>query len=54
MQVGSYSVVVLHQGMAISGTPYTVDAADPRRLTLQPSGDCYSGHECALKVDASG
>ncbi|KAK3891382.1 hypothetical protein Pcinc_004729 [Petrolisthes cinctipes] len=53
-QVGSYSVVVLHQGMAINGTPYTVDAADPRRLTLQPSGDCYSGHECALKVDASG
>lgn len=54
LQVGSYSVAVLHQGAPINGTPYTVEAADPRRLTLQPAGECYSGHECALKVDASG
>lgn len=45
---------MLHQGAPISGTPYTVEAADPRRLTLQPAGECYSSHECALKVDASG
>ncbi|XP_068231445.1 filamin-A isoform X3 [Palaemon carinicauda] len=53
-QVGSYSVAVLHQGAPISGTPYTVEAADPRRVKLQLSGECFSGQECALKVDASG
>ncbi|KAG7158756.1 Filamin-A-like 5 [Homarus americanus] len=53
-QVGSYSVAVLHQGAPISGTPYTVEAADPRKVNLQPSGDCFSSQECALKVDASG
>lgn len=53
-QVGSYSVAVLHQGVPISGTPYTVEAADPRRVSLQPAGDCFSSQECALKVDASG
>lgn len=54
VQVGSYSVAVLHQGAPISGTPYTVEAADPRRVTLQSAADCYSSQECALKVDASG
>ena len=54
LQVGSYSVAVLHQGAPISGTPYTVEAADPQRVTLQSAGECYSTHECALKVDASG
>ncbi|XP_045132539.1 filamin-B-like isoform X2 [Portunus trituberculatus] len=53
-QVGSYSVAVLHQGAPINGTPYTVEAADPHRVTLQSAGDCFSSHECALKVDASG
>nr|XP_045601850.1 filamin-A-like isoform X1 [Procambarus clarkii] len=53
-QVGSYGVAVLHQGAPITGTPYTVEAADPRRVALQPAGDCFSTHECALKVDASG
>jgi len=52
-QVGSYSVAILHQGASISGTPYVVEAADPRRVTIQPAGDCFSGQECALKVDAS-
>ncbi|KAK8743524.1 hypothetical protein OTU49_001121 [Cherax quadricarinatus] len=53
-QVGSYSVAVLHQGTPINGTPYTVEAADPRRVNLQPAGECFSAQECALKVDASG
>ncbi|XP_042865445.1 filamin-A-like isoform X5 [Penaeus japonicus] len=53
-KVGSYSVAILHKGSPISGTPYIVEAADPRKVSIQPAGDCFSSHECALKVDASG
>lgn len=47
-------MAILHKGSPISGTPYIVEAADPRKVSIQPAGDCFSSHECALKVDASG
>ncbi|XP_076033174.1 filamin-A-like isoform X3 [Oratosquilla oratoria] len=53
-QVGSYSVAVLHQGSPINGTPYVVEAADPRRVAVQTGAECFSGRECSLSVDASG
>lgn len=47
-------MAVLHQNAPISGTPYLVEAADPTKVHLQPTSQCFSGQECGLRVDASG
>lgn len=52
-KVGPYTVTVLHQGSPIATSPFIVEASDPRRVVVEASGECFSGKECGLRVDAA-